>query len=237
MTSEMKQTAALAGSLADVSYSSLSLTALGLFIWAVSPFINSLRAGASFTVMEAALIGNSAYWLALFAWLPRDRKTFAAATMKVWLVHALLPEALVGAENRAVVGPWCLLMSAAGPLRVARVPCLGTLLMQLLLGSCCGLCSWCRLRAGSQEPSSATSSRGRPPVPPEAPGPHLQETSRFTLTYSWVSLIGKSQDPCTLDIVPRSALVCLYLPLASRAALLQDLSPKQVFSLQSHRLT
>lgn len=148
VTPELESIVSLAGTLGDVSYFRWFLVSFGVMVWAIFPLVNyGLGPGNKFSAFHGTLLVEAILWLALLAWLPPERQTFATSWMKVWLLHLLVFDIYdYGSDNQslvaaAVVGPLCILVSLAGPLRVARIPCLGILLIKLLLGpSCCGLC-------------------------------------------------------------------------------------------------
>ncbi|CAK9059253.1 unnamed protein product, partial [Durusdinium trenchii] len=138
VTPELESIVSLAGTLGDVSYFRWFLVSFGVMVWAIFPLVNyGLGPGNKFSAFHGTLLVEAILWLALLAWLPPERQTFATSWMKVWLLHLLVFDIYdYGSDNQslvaaAVVGPLCILVSLAGPLRVARIPCLGILLIKL----------------------------------------------------------------------------------------------------------
>ena len=145
-TCELHRTAALTGELGDMSTFSRFWVAGALVWWSLFPLL--LR-GTSTTVMIDILIAvmpaQAICWLILAWLLPQDRRAFAASTLKLWLLLVFLNVSWIVDSGRSfvpwylyagslVLGPSCLALSLAGPLRLARLPVLGVPLVRLLIG-------------------------------------------------------------------------------------------------------
>eukprot|EP00439_Symbiodinium_sp_Y106_P051896 s132_g6.t3 len=145
-TRELHRTAALTGELGDMSTFSRFWVAGALVWWSLFPLL--LR-GTSTTVMIDILIAvmpaQAICWLILAWLLPQDRRAFAASTLKLWLLLVFLNISWIVDSGRSfvpwylyagslVLGPSCLALSLAGPLRLARLPVLGVPLVRLLIG-------------------------------------------------------------------------------------------------------
>lgn len=143
LSPELQHVAALAGQLGDASYFSSTWLCCALGCWLIVPFNHfNDRYVATDTskVCSAVTFVHGIVWLLLFIFLPHDRKVFASALIKVWIPAVL---ALLAVQQNwlwypplgaLVLGPFCLLLSLAGPLRVARIPFLGIPLVQILIG-------------------------------------------------------------------------------------------------------
>ncbi|CAJ1345431.1 unnamed protein product [Effrenium voratum] len=164
VTPELLKTLSLAGQLGDVSYARWSLSALGTFQWAFSPVILTLMSDdEEFSMVHGILLVQVTLWLAMFACFPPERKTFASTTMSLWLFVIPFIGSMQLADLAllsACVGPVFLVVSLAGPGRVAEAPCLGVVLVQFLVGD--WYACFRRLKPKSPSPSGETSVAGEP---------------------------------------------------------------------------
>ena len=136
LTPELQRTAKLVGELGDVSsYSQLWLV-VGVFCWTILPVLlrrsEALRQDLTSVIMP---IQNLVFGI-VFCCLPKDRRCFAAVTLRCWMVAVFtIPSfpvyCLLGAT---LFGPLCIVMSLAGPYRVGCVPLLGPPTVRFLIG-------------------------------------------------------------------------------------------------------
>ena len=154
-TSEIRRTVELTGMLGDVTRYGWLATGLGLMIWCLLPieYVRNPESSAAQRLLAALSLTQGCLWLLLVGFSSPFRRAFATRLQLFHLIVGFYPalSALTGVDRllegppfitALLVGPFILITSMAGPLRVARVPLVGVLLVQLCLGrwSCFSRC-------------------------------------------------------------------------------------------------
>ena len=151
VTPELQQVARLVGKLGDASQYSYAFLCFAMALWLYDPLMRGIGVfGPSRNVLVNVLnVVEASVWLIMFSIQPEDRKCFMAGSASLLAVPffaanaILLPFSsldpgllfdIINTLTALVFGPLILLLSAAGPLRVAGVPYFGSFILRFIMG-------------------------------------------------------------------------------------------------------
>ena len=182
-TPELQRTVGLTGTLGDVTTISWLRALVGLLFWTVWP---ALTYDSRFPFLPKAcmilMLLEAGLWLMCFYCISPLRKAFAAAFMSLYIIGLIVlvvtpsypyePYHAISIVSALFLGPLTLFASVAGPLRVARVPFVGVLIVQICLGRGCFACgTLCATRRPEKKIPAAASNAAA-----EVPEERLPET-------------------------------------------------------------